>query len=67
VPLYFGVAEDLKTRIPNHERWADAISAGMTHVMAHSTQGGEQVRCAEEVDLIQYWQPVLNVQHRQAQ
>lgn len=65
VPLYFGQAEDLKARIPNHEQLADAKRAGATHVMAHTTQGGEAVRCAEEIDLIQQWHPPLNTQHRQ--
>ena len=29
--------------------------------MAHTSQGGEQVRCDEERDLIQRWNPSLNV------
>jgi hypothetical protein len=65
LPVYFGQAQDLKVRIPTHERLAEAIRLGATHVMAHSTQGGETARCAEEVDLIRYWQPPLNTQHRQ--
>jgi hypothetical protein len=64
IPLYFGQAENLQERIPNHDRWEDAKRAGVTHVMAHSTQGGEAVRCAEEVDLMRQWQPLLNTQHR---
>jgi hypothetical protein len=64
VPLYFGVAENLSARISNHERWDDAVRAGMTHVMAHTTRGGEKVRCDEEIDLIQQWHPPLNMQHR---
>jgi hypothetical protein len=63
-PLYFGQAEDLQARIPNHERWDEAKRAGATHVMAHTTQGGENVRLAEERDLIQRWNPTLNVHHR---
>lgn len=66
VPLYFGETNDLQTRMPGHERWRDALRAGATHVFAHTTPGGEQVRCAEERDLIELWQPALNVQHRQA-
>lgn len=64
-PLYFGQADDLKARIPCHDRWDDARRAGVTHVMAHSTQGGLEIRCDEERDLIQRWKPPLNVQHRQ--
>jgi excinuclease UvrABC nuclease subunit len=63
-PLYIGQADNLASRIPNHERLADARRAGATHVMAHTTQGGEAARLAEERDLIQRWQPQLNVQHR---
>lgn len=66
LPLYFGVADDLSARIPNHERLAEAVKLGATHVMGHSTPtgGNEQTRLAEERDLIQYWNPSLNVQHR---
>jgi hypothetical protein len=64
LPLYFGEAQDLQNRIPNHDRWADAKKAGVTHVMAHTTQGGVEARCAEERDLIQQWNTPLNVHHR---
>jgi len=63
-PLYFGQADDLRARIPCHERWDDARRAGATHVMAHTTPAGEQARLAEERDLIQQWSPMLNVHHR---
>ena len=65
-PLYFGESEDLQARIPGHDRWQEAVRAGMTHVMAHSAAGGESARQAEERDLIQQWHPPLNVQHRRA-
>jgi hypothetical protein len=67
-PLYFGETVNAKTRPlgPGHERWDEAIAAGITHVMGHPTPGGETVRRAEEQDLIEFWQPVLNIQHRQA-
>jgi hypothetical protein len=65
--LYFGETDDAKSRItPAHEKWAAAIASGMTHVMAHSTQGGEKVRRDEERDLIAHCQPVLNIQYKQA-
>jgi len=65
VPVYFGEAEDLQQRIPNHERWDDAKRAGATHVMAHTTLNGAQARLVEERDLIQYWNPPLNTHYRQ--
>jgi hypothetical protein len=64
VPIYFGVADNLKDRIPNHDRFDDAIRAGATHVMTHTTPAGETARIAEERDLIQQWNPPLNVHHR---
>jgi hypothetical protein len=64
LPLYFGEAGDLQVRIPPHERWAEAARLGATHVMAHTTPAGEAARLAQEKDLIQYWNPPLNVQHR---
>lgn len=64
-PLYIGQASDLRQRLSTHDRWAEAQRLGATQVYAHTTQGGEQVRCAEERDLIQRWNPPLNTQHRQ--
>ena len=64
VPLYFGVAKSLRDRLPNHEVLPDARRLGATHVMGHTTPGGEQARLDEEQDLIQYWNPALNTQHR---
>lgn len=63
-PLYFGKADDLSQRVPYHDRWADAVRLGATHVMAHTTPAGDDARCAEEQDLIRKWNPALNVQHR---
>lgn len=63
-PLYFGIADSLQARIPNHERWNDAIKAGATHVMSHTTPAGAAAREVEERDLIQFWNPALNTQHR---
>lgn len=63
VPVYIGIADDLSNRLPSHERWADALAAGATRVMAH-TNLNPDVRAAEEADLIGYWNPPLNTQHR---
>ncbi len=64
MPLYFGEAGDLQARIPTHERLAEAVRLGATHIMAHGTPAGEQARLAEERDLIQFWNPPLNTHHR---
>lgn len=66
VMLYAGQADSLKARLPNHERLADARRAGATDIMAHTTPNGETARLAEEKDLIQQWNPVLNTHHNQA-
>jgi hypothetical protein len=63
VALYSGQADSLRDRIPNHERWNDAIRAGATHVMSHTTPSAVS-RDLEEVDLIQQWNPILNEHHR---
>jgi hypothetical protein len=64
-PLYFGITDDLSSRIPNHECWPEAQRLGVTHVMAHATPNA-LVRYTEERDLIAYWNPPMNVQHRTA-
>ncbi|MEW5421402.1 hypothetical protein [Amorphus sp. 3PC139-8] len=63
VPVYIGVASNLSDRIPNHEMATTAARAGATHVAAH-INANEQARLAEERDLIHWWQPVCNTQHR---
>jgi hypothetical protein len=62
-PIYFGIAENLRGRIPNHERLAEAVRLGATHIMGHTTPN-EASRVAEEQDLIAYWNPPLNVHYR---
>jgi hypothetical protein len=64
LPVYIGQADSLRERLPNHERWDDAIRAGASLVVAHTTPAGLMVRLAEEKDLIEKWNPVLNVHHR---
>jgi len=66
VPVYFGQAEDLQSRIPTHERWDEARRIGASGIAAHSTTGGEQARLDEERDLIEYWHTPLNTHHRKA-
>lgn len=63
-PLYFGQAENLRDRLRNHDRWAEAVKAGATVIAAHTTPAGEQARLSEEKDLIAKWNPLLNVHHR---
>jgi hypothetical protein len=62
--LYFGEAVNIRDRMLGHERWLEAFNLGATHVLAHVSSSDEVVRRAEERDLIQSHNPVLNVQHR---
>jgi hypothetical protein len=64
LPVYIGQADDLSKRLPNHERFDDAVKAGASLVVTHSTPAGELPRLAEERDLIAKWNPPLNVHHR---
>lgn len=64
VILYVGQADDFASRMPNHERWAEATRHGATHVLARSNAGGEAARLAEERDLIHAYDPPMNVHHQ---
>jgi excinuclease UvrABC nuclease subunit len=60
---YIGQAESFKTRMLNHDKWDEARELGATHVHAMTIQQAAS-RDAIERDLIQSFQPQLNVQHR---
>lgn len=62
-PVYIGVADDLRQRLTNHEVWDEAIRCGATRVMGH-VQTDRAARASEERDLIGFWNPQCNVQHR---
>lgn len=67
IPDYFGETENARDRLtPSHHKWAAAIAIGAVHVFGHSAPAGYLARAYEEQDLIAQWQPVLNIQHRQA-
>ena len=60
-PIYVGKAESFKVRLPNHDRWAEAVRFGATHVHAMVVPQ-EANRQLIEAELIQCFQPPLNVQ-----
>ena len=66
LPVYIGIAEDLRDRIAGHERWpdrwADAVARGATKIMAH-TQSNSAEKITEEKALIAHYDPPLNTQH----
>ena len=57
---YIGETENLGQRLPNHEEEHCAKRLGATHIHAHVTFGGEDIRRAEEKDLILKWDPPCN-------
>lgn len=60
---YVGIADSFKNRLPNHERWAEAVRIGASHVHALVVQQ-EATRQAIEKELIRVYQPPLNTHHR---
>jgi excinuclease UvrABC nuclease subunit len=63
VPLYMGKTESFQSRLPNHDRWAEAVQLGATHVHARVVENQfERDRLEEQ--LIQVFQPRLNTQLR---
>ena len=63
-PLYIGETENFERRlVPSHERWADALQHGMTHVHAHTSSPVQETRRYEEWNLIRQCMPILNRRH----
>lgn len=62
--LYAGQCDDFSTRMSNHDRIADAVSLGGTHIFSHVGNPKETIRKMEERDIIQAYNPPMNVQHR---
>lgn len=61
-PLYVGETGSFRSRMPCHERWAEAVGLGATHVLAMTVPA--VTRAMVERELISEYQPPLNVQHR---
>lgn len=62
VPIYIGQADSFRNRIPQHEQWNPAVRLGATRI--HALVVGQQQRDVIEQQLIQLYQPRLNVQHK---
>ncbi len=60
---YVGQTDSFKARMPSHDRWDEARKLGATHVHAMGVQLAAS-RDVIEQDLIQTFQPALNVQHK---
>lgn len=59
-PTYIGQTSSLRDRLADHERESCAKRNGATHIHVHLSSSSEDVRRAEESDLIAKWQPVCN-------
>ena len=59
--LYVGQTESLAARLPTHERWLEATRLGATHIHVR-VEPLAMLRAAMEQQLIQTYQPRLNVQ-----
>ncbi len=59
-PIYIGETGSLSDRIPNHEQWPCAKRHGATHIHAHKSSDSDDIRRAEEADLIARWEPPCN-------
>jgi len=59
-PIYIGEAKSLKDRLPGHEKLPCVKRYGGTHLHTHITSGGQDVRRAEESDLLAKWDPPCN-------
>lgn len=62
VALYIGQASSFADRIPNHERWEDAVKRGATHVHACIVTTQSERDSLEE-SLIRTFQPPLNAHY----
>jgi excinuclease UvrABC nuclease subunit len=61
--LYVGQTESFDTRLPNHERWQEAVDQGATHVhllVFEHAHGRE----AFEKRMIEEYRPLLNFVYR---
>jgi hypothetical protein len=59
-PIYIGESESLKDRLSNHDKLPCVQRHGGTHIHAHTTSGGQDIRRAEESDLLTKWDPPCN-------
>ncbi len=59
-PVYIGQTNNLDERLTNHPELPCVRRNNGTHLMAHTTPGGETARKDEEDDLIAQWNPPCN-------
>jgi hypothetical protein len=62
-PYYIGQADQFISRLPNHERWDEAVRLGATHVHAMAVSLAAMRQNVEQ-QLIAAYQPTLNSHYR---
>jgi hypothetical protein len=60
IPIYIGETDNIKERLSNHEKMPCVKRHGRTHVHIHNSSSAEELRRAEESDLIANWDPPCN-------
>jgi len=61
IPIYIGETDSLKDRLSSsHEKLSCVKRHEGTHIHAHTSSSSEDVRRAEEADLIEKWDPSCN-------
>ena len=61
--LYVGQTESFDTRLPNHERWQEAVDQGATHVHLLEVEQVYQRAVIERQMIVEY-EPLLNSVHK---
>lgn len=60
IPIYIGETGDLSERFDDHHAMPCIRRNGATHIHVHKSSEDQEVRRAEESDLIAKWNPVCN-------
>ena len=59
-PIYIGETEDISERFDSHHKMPCIQRNGATHLCTHKSDADKKVRCAEESDLINNYNPTCN-------
>ncbi len=58
--IYIGETKDISERFDDHHKMPCITRNGATHIHAHKSSSSKEIRCEEEKDLIDNWNPVCN-------
>lgn len=60
MPIYIGETEDISERFDSHHKMPCIQRNGATHLCTHKSDADKKVRCTEEADLINNYNPTCN-------